>query len=62
MSALAPDADEDGDLLVSLREAFNFAMPIVEDLRDKSVGRQTPQMVVPAVVGDLALVGARQQP
>jgi WD40 repeat protein len=60
MSALAPDADSDGDLLVSLREAFNFAMPIVENLRDKSVGRQTPQMVVPAVVGDLALVGTRQ--
>lgn len=58
MSALAPAADADGDLLVSLREAFKFAVPIVEELRDKTVGGQTPQMVVPQVLGDVALVGA----
>ncbi len=58
MNALAPAADADGDLLVSLREAFKFALPIVEDLRDKTAGGQTPQMVVPPVLGDVALVGA----
>lgn len=58
MSALAPAADADGDLLVSLREAFKFALPIVEELRDKRTGGQTPQMVVPQVLGDVALVGA----
>lgn len=57
MSALAPAADADGDLLVSLKEAFRFAVPIVDQLRDKSVGGQTPQMVVPQVLGDVALVG-----
>ncbi|HUR35887.1 MAG TPA: caspase family protein [Vicinamibacterales bacterium] len=58
MNALAPAADADGDLLVSLREAFRFAVPIVEELRDKTAGGQTPQMVVPPVLGDVALVGA----
>lgn len=58
VNALAPDADSDGDLLVSLREAFQFAVPIVEQLRDKSVGSQTPQIVVPSVLKDVALVGA----
>ena len=57
MNALAPDADSNGDLLVSLREAFRFAVPIVEELRDKAAGGQTPQMVVPQVLDDVALVG-----
>jgi WD40 repeat protein len=58
MSALAPAADADGDRFVSLKEAFNFAVPIVDDLRDKSVGGQTPQMVLPKVLADFALVRA----
>jgi WD40 repeat protein len=57
MKALAPEADSDGDLRVSLREAFGFAVPIVEDLRDKTVGSQTPQLVIPPVLGDIPLVG-----
>jgi len=31
---------------------------IVEQLRDKAAGGQTPQMVVPSLLGDVALVGA----
>jgi WD40 repeat protein len=58
MKALAPEADADGDLRVSLREAFGFAVPIVEALRDRTVGSQTPQLVVPRVLGDVPLVGA----
>jgi WD40 repeat protein len=58
ISALAPAADSNGDLLVSLKEAFDFAVPIVEELRDKTVGGQTPQIVVPAALGDVALVAA----
>jgi WD40 repeat protein len=57
MNALAPAADADGDLLVSLKEAFRYALPIVEQLRDKGAGGQTPQMVVPSLLGDVALVG-----
>ena len=58
MNAMAPAADADGDLFVSLTEAFNFAMPLVDQLRDKSVGGQTPQMVLPRVLADFALVKA----
>jgi WD40 repeat protein len=58
MKALSPEADSDGDLRVSLREAFGFAVPIVEELRDKTVGSQTPQLVIPPVLGDVPLVGA----
>jgi WD40 repeat protein len=60
MSALVPDADTDGDLLISLQEAFSFAIPIVEDLRNKSVGPQTPQILVPPILGNLGLVPSRQ--
>jgi WD40 repeat protein len=62
MNALAPAADADGDLLVSLQEAFKFATPLVEQLRDKAAGAQTPQMLVPAALGDVALVGVSAQP
>ena len=62
MNALAPDADADGNLLVSLQEAFTHAIPIVERLRDKSAGAQTPQMLVPRVLGDLALIRVGPQP
>jgi uncharacterized caspase-like protein len=57
MSGLAPEADSDGNLVVSLQEAFGFAIPIVEELRDKAAGEQTPQILVPRVLGDVALVG-----
>ena len=56
MNALVPAADKDGDRLVSLQEAFNFAIPIVEDLRNKDAGAQTPQILVPPILGNLALV------
>jgi hypothetical protein len=59
MNAFVPAADKDGDRLVSLQEAFNFAVPIVEDLRDKAAGAQTPQMLVPPVLGNLALMAVR---
>jgi hypothetical protein len=58
MKALAPEADSNGDRRVSLREAFQFAEPIVQTLRDRTVGSQTPQLVVPTVLGDVPLVGA----
>ena len=58
MNALAPAADTDGDRLVSLQEAFSFAMPIVEQLRDKTVGPQTPQILVPPILSDVVLVPA----
>jgi uncharacterized caspase-like protein len=56
MSALVPEADRDGDRFISLQEAFTFALPIVEELRDKAAGVQTPQILVPPILGDLAFV------
>lgn len=56
MNALVPAADTNGDHIVSLQEAFSFAIPIVEDLRNRSAGAQTPQMLVPPILGNLSLV------
>jgi hypothetical protein len=56
INALGAPADKDGDLIVSLQEAFNFAVPIVERLRDRNAGSQTPQILVPPILGNLSLV------
>jgi WD40 repeat protein len=60
MKGLVPAADADGDHVVSLQEAFNFAIPIVEGLRSKSAGTQTPQILVPPILGSLGLVGVQR--
>jgi WD40 repeat protein len=59
MNSLVPAADTDGDSRVSLQEAFNYATRIVEDLRSKSAGAQTPQLLVPPILGKVAFVAAR---
>jgi hypothetical protein len=41
---------------VSLREIFDFALPIVEELRHKQTGPQTPQMVAPQVLADMPVM------
>lgn len=56
LSALKPDADVNRDGRVSLREAFDFALPIVEKLRHKQAGPQTPQMVSPHVLADMPVM------
>ena len=43
---MPPRLIRDRDFIVSLQEAFKFAAPIVEELRDKTVGAQTPQLVI----------------
>jgi len=64
LSALKPDADANRDGRVSLREAFDFALPIVEKLRHKQSGPQTPQMVSPQVLADMPVMtcGVRATP
>jgi uncharacterized caspase-like protein len=59
LSALKPDADMNRDGAVSLREAFEFALPIVEKLRYKQLGPQTPQMVSPRVLADMPVITYR---
>jgi len=56
LTARASDANRNG--IVSLREALDFASPLVEALRSKAAGPQTPQMVAPRALGDFGLVGA----
>jgi WD40 repeat protein len=56
ISALKPDADANRDGRVSLREIFDFALPIVEELRHKQTGPQTPQMVAPQVLADMPVM------
>lgn len=56
ISALKPDADANRDGRVSLKEIFDFALPIVEELRHKETGPQTPQMVAPQVLADMPVM------
>lgn len=56
LSALKPDADNNRDGSVSLQEAFDFALPIVEKLRYKASGPQTPQMVAPKVLSEMPVM------
>jgi hypothetical protein len=56
LSALQPEADANRDGRVSLREAFDFALPIVEELRHKQTGPQTPQMVAPKALADMPVM------
>lgn len=56
LQALAPDSDSNRDGTVSLAEVFDAVRPVVERLRDKRTGAQTPQIVAPAPLADLALM------
>ncbi|HOI73185.1 MAG TPA: caspase family protein [Syntrophales bacterium] len=56
LSSLKPDADANRDGQVSLKEAFEFALPIVEELRHKQTGPQTPQMVSPPTLADMPVI------
>jgi hypothetical protein len=56
LNALKPDSDENRDGWVSLKEIFDCAVPIVEKLRLKQVGPQTPQMVSPQVLSNMPVM------
>jgi hypothetical protein len=55
LEGLRGSADADGDRRVTLAEAFDFVVPAVERLRDRSIGAQTPQLVAPEPLGETAL-------
>jgi uncharacterized caspase-like protein len=48
LQALRSGADADGEGYVTLEKAFQAALPIVERLRDRGEGPQTPQLIAPA--------------
>ncbi|MBL8288127.1 MAG: caspase family protein [Rubrivivax sp.] len=56
LQALAPESDTNRDGTVSLAEVFDAARPLVERLRDKRTGAQTPQIVAPAALAELPLL------
>jgi hypothetical protein len=49
-------ADTDANGTLTLAEWFALAAEILEKERDKSVGPQTPQLIVPSALKDLSLV------
>jgi hypothetical protein len=55
LDGLRGAADADGDGVVTLAEAFGFAGPQVERLRDRGLGPQTPQLVAPEPLGRTVL-------
>ncbi|MBI5719249.1 MAG: caspase family protein [Burkholderiales bacterium] len=56
LQALSPESDANRDGLVSLNEVFEAARPLVERLRNRRTGAQTPQIVAPVPLGDLPLM------
>lgn len=56
LSALGGASDGDRDGLISVKEWFSYSAPMVEQLRDKSIGSQTPQLLVPAPLGEFPLL------
>lgn len=58
ISAMEAGADADRDGIISLQELFDGARPMVERLRDRSIGPQTPQLIAPDPLGDLGVVKA----
>lgn len=56
LSGLAGPADGNRDGLISVNEWFGYSAPLVEELRDKTIGLQTPQLLAPAPLGDFPLV------
>lgn len=56
LEGLRGPADADRDGVVTLAEAFGYAVPVVERLRNKSTGPQTPQLLAPAPLDGTVLV------
>jgi len=56
LSALRPSTDTDRDGVVSLKEVFDLASPLVQKLSEKAVGPQNPQLVAPSTLRNLPLL------
>jgi hypothetical protein len=59
LAGLDGAADADGDGAITLAEAFRFAAPMVERLRDREIGPQTPQLLAPEPLGSTVLARTR---
>ncbi len=56
LEGLKGAADSDADRMLTLKELFDYAVPLVERTRDRRLGPQTPQMISPTVLRD-SLIG-----
>ena len=56
LKALQPNSDTNHDGMVSVNELFALGKPLVEKLRDKNIGTQTPQLIAPSPLGDTPLM------
>ena len=59
LEGLKGQADRDHDQRISLDEAFAFAVPMVEQLRNKQEGAQTPDLLAPAMLRTVPLTAVR---
>lgn len=57
LSGLSGAADADGDRKLTLKELFDHALPVVDRLRDRRLGPQTPQLISPAALRDSFIGG-----
>ena len=58
MYPLKEDSDKNKDGLILIQEIFDAALPLVDKLREKSIGPQSPQIVAPALLGNMPLLNA----
>ncbi len=59
LEGLKGEADKDHDQRISLEEAFAFAVPMVEQLRNKQEGLQTPDLLAPPILRTVPLTAVR---
>ena len=59
LSAMNADSDKNHDGVLSLQEIFDAALPLVDSLRFKQAGPQTPQMVAPQVLSEMPVMKAQ---
>ena len=56
LGAMDGASDRNGDGLISTNEWFGYSAPMVEALRDRSIGTQTPQLLAPVPLGEFPLL------
>lgn len=61
LKGLLGDGDRDNDRQVTLKELYEFARRFVESKRDRSIGRQTPQLASPSILKDIPLSFCRRR-
>ena len=56
IESMKAESDKNKDGLLSVQEIFDAALPMVDKLRERSIGPQSPQIVAPAMLGNMPLL------